>query len=60
MRDLMLQNLYISGSCIKMTALCRMSWQKYINAAGDRLDGQKQREIEDTVSLMVSSIGKIN
>ena len=37
-----------------------MSWQKYINATGDRLDGQKQREIEDTVSLMVSSVRKIN
>lgn len=37
-----------------------MSWQKYINTAEDRLDGQKQREIEDTVSLMVSSIRKIN
>lgn len=60
MRGLMLQNLCISGSCIKMTALCRMSWKKYINAAGDRLDGQKQWEIEDTVSLMVSSIRKIN
>ena len=60
MRGLMLQNLCISGSCIKMAALCRMSWQKYINAAGDRLDGQKQQEIEDTVSLMVSSIRKIN
>lgn len=34
--------------------------EKYIRAAGDLLDGQRQQEIEDTVSFMVSLIRRIN
>lgn len=71
----MLQNLCISGSCIKMAALCRMSWQKYINAAGsagraetagDRgyrfIDGQldQKDQLESGGRISILYYGKFN
>ena len=53
-------NIYLTEKARSYEKLAESIQEKYIHAAGDLLDGQRQREIEDTVSFMVSLIRRIN
>lgn len=54
------RRIYLTEKACSYEKLAESIQEKYISAAGDLLDGQKQQEIEDTVSFMVSLIRKIN
>ena len=54
------RRIYLTEKACGYEKLAESIQEKYISAAGDLLDGQKQQEIEDTVSFMVSLIRKIN
>lgn len=52
--------IYLTEKAHSYEKLAESIQEKYIRAAGNLLDGQRQREIEDTVSFMVSLIKRIN
>lgn len=54
------RRIYLTEKACSYEKLAESIQEKYIHAAGDLLDGQRQREIEDTVSFMVSLIRGIN
>lgn len=54
------RRIYLTEKACGYEKLAESIQKKYISAAGDLLDGQKSRKIEDTVSFMVSLIKKIN
>ncbi|HCT91509.1 MAG TPA: MarR family transcriptional regulator [Lachnospiraceae bacterium] len=54
------RRIYLTEKARSYEKLAESIQKKYIRAAGDLLDGQRQREIEDTVSFMVSLIRRIN
>lgn len=54
------RRIYLTEKAHSYEKLAESIQEKYIRAAGDLLDGQRQREIEDTVSFMVSLIRRIN
>lgn len=54
------RRIYLTEKSCSYEKLAESIQEKYISAAGNLLDGQKQQEIEDTVSFMVSLIRRIN
>ena len=54
------RRIYLTEKARSYEKLAESIQEKYICAAGDLLDGHRQREIEDTVSFMVSLIRRIN
>lgn len=54
------RRIYLTEKAHSYEKLAESIQEKYIRAAGNLLDGQRQREIEDTVSFMVSLIRRIN
>ena len=54
------RRIYLTKKACGYEKLAESIQKKYISAAGDLLDGQKQQEIEETVSFMVSLIRRIN
>lgn len=54
------RRIYLTEKARSYEKLAESIQEKYIHAAGDLLDGRRQREIEDTVSFMVSLIRRIN
>lgn len=54
------RRIYLTEKACSYEKLAESIQEKYIRAAGELLDGQRQQEIEDTVSFMVSLIRRIN
>lgn len=54
------RRIYLTEKARGYEKLAESIQKKYIEAAGDMLDGQKQQEIEETVSFMVGMIKNIN